>query len=139
MGHIARSCPEPAGTGGSNYGGGGGGYGDRSYNAFGGGGNQKTWYGWPLTPLSFGTHMTWPVATLVVVLGTFLATACRVPSVTIVLDLYALLMPDPPASLTTHSRPRAISVRTAPSLRGALATPVVRKGLCVPFLPFSGC
>lgn len=38
------------------------------------------------------------IATLVVVLDTFLATVCRVPSVTTVLDSYAFLMPDRPAS-----------------------------------------
>ena len=41
--------------------------------------------------------MTRFVATLVVVLDTFLATACRVPNVTIVLDSY-VTPPDQPAS-----------------------------------------
>ena len=42
--------------------------------------------------------MTWLIATLAAVLGTFLATVRRVPSVTTVLDSYAFLMPDRPAS-----------------------------------------
>jgi hypothetical protein len=49
------------------------------------------------------THITRLIATLVVVLGTFLAIVDRVPSVTTVLDSYELHFPTSQLLLTTHS------------------------------------
>ena len=83
--------------------------------------------------------MTLFAATLVVALGTFLATVCRAPNVTTVLDSCVTHCPISRALLTMRSRPRVTSVRTAPSLRGVLVTPVVRRGSCVPFSPLAGC
>jgi len=89
--------------------------------------------------INSGTHLNWSIATLAVVLDTFLATVYKVPSVTTVLDSCELHFSITQLLLTTDSRSRVTLARTAPSHRGALATPVVLKGSCTPFLPFTEC
>jgi hypothetical protein len=80
------------------------------------------------------------LASLAAALDTLLATADRAPNVTTVLASYVHHTQVPRLLLKTHSRYRVTSVETATSLRNALATPVARKGLCIPiFFLFVNC